>query len=85
MGGTSWQASTHVHQGAARGSIRVQQGACVIANVASLVVQLDVGDEALEARGGRRRRGEPVARLLLHLPHAVAHALVVRAALVVPG
>jgi len=53
--------------------------------VAYLVGTLDVADEALEARPSRRRRYEPDARLLLHLPHAVAQAIVQRAILVVPG
>ena len=52
--------------------------------VANLVGPLDVGDEALQARAGRRRGDEPIARLLLHSPHALAQALVLRAALVVP-
>jgi len=53
--------------------------------VAYLVGTLDVADEALEARASRRRRHEPDACLLLHLPHAVAQAVVQSAILVVPG
>ena len=55
-----------------------------IASVAYLVGTLDVAGEALEARADRRRR-EPDARQLLHLPHAVAQALVQRAPLRVPA